>query len=291
VVSSGLPLSVAIRAHENLGFFDMIAGSCEAETPSISEVIVAVRAIEDWARRWAEAVTGQMPDASKLDAIREGWLAGAGLQALSVVEPDAREISKELYGYQLPWIIHAAAQQLRGNGQPERAAALARLALLVELGLPSEKAARIFLAGIRSRAAAVEIASLGIDFGSTIAEIGRNLRDQEIVDALRMLVSPEAAEWLDLIAAESSRRQRVPVPQFPTFNLPGSDSATVLHARRLGERVFLSSTDGATRIEVVATPELPFEKVADDPRIAFMRTDQDWIINVRDPRLQRPQED
>ena len=290
VVSSGLPLSVAVRAQESLSVFEAIAEACGAESPSLSDVTDAVHAIEEWARGEAAAITGRMPDASKLDAIRGGWLAGTGLQTLSAQEPDAREISRDLYGYQLPWIIHAAAQQLRGNEQGAQADALARLSLLVELGLPSERAARIFLAGVRSRTAAAELAALETDFGSSIAQISENLRDQEFVDVVRLVVSAETAEWLDLIVADRARWHGAPIPEFPAFTLPGSDGANVLHARRLGDRVFLTTVEGSTRIEVGATLELPFDKVADDPRIAFMRTDGTWNMSIRDPRLEPRQE-
>lgn len=218
VVSSGLPISVAIRAHESLATFGTIANTCAAESPSLSDVTAAVRAVEEWARGHAAAVTGTMPDASKLDAIRDGWLAGTGLRALSEQDSDARQISKDVYGYQLPWIIHAAAQQLRGTGEAEEADALAKLALLVELGVPSENAARIFLAGIRSRAAAAELAGLGEDFGSSISQISRKLRDQEFVDGIRPRVSAETAGWLDLMVADGSRWRSAPVPERRTEN-------------------------------------------------------------------------
>ena len=85
-----------------------------------------------------------MPDAAQLDNLRQAWLSGIGLHALSSVVADAYSISRDLYNYLLPWIIHAASQQLRGRNEVEKANMLARLALLVELGVPTDLAARIF---------------------------------------------------------------------------------------------------------------------------------------------------
>jgi hypothetical protein len=291
VVSSGLPMSVAIRAHESLATFGAIASTCQVESPLLADAAGAVRAIEEWARRQAAPVTGEMPAPAKLDAIREGWLSGTGLQVLSTMDADAREISKDLYGYRLPWIIHAAAQQLRNADEGDKADALARLALLVELGVPSERAARIFLAGVRSRAGASELATLDVDFGSRISQISRNLRDQEFVDEVRPLVSAETAGWLDLMVADGSRWRRAPTPEFGAFELAGSEAATVLHARRIGGRVFLVSIEGTTRIEVGSTQELPFDEVANDPRIAFTKSDGVWSMSIRDPRLEPREED
>lgn len=290
VVSSGLPLSVAVRAHESLDVFGGIAASYNAETQALPELAAAVRAIEDWARTHASTVTGTMPDVAKLDAMREGWLGGTGLRALSSLEADARLISKDLYGYQLPWIIHAASQQLRGAEETEKADALAKLALLVELGVPTDLAARVFLAGVRSRAAATELAGLGVSFGSSISEISRKLRNLAFTEKLRALVSPATAGWLELMVEDGSRWRRTPVPEFPAFTLRGAEEAKLLHARMVGTRIFLATVEGATRIQVEPTSELPFDKVANDPRIAFAQLDHVWNLVVRDPRLETGEE-
>jgi hypothetical protein len=286
IVASGLPLSVAIQAHETIGTFRTIAELCAAEPPELAHIGTAVCAIEEWARVHAAPVVGRMPDSSSLDAVREGWLAGTGLQELSTENPDAREISKNVYGYQLPWIIHAAAQQLRAADENDRADALARLALLVELGVPSDRAARIFLAGVRSRAAATELAGLETEFGASISKISRNLRDQEFVDSIRARVSEEAAVWLDLMVAQGLRLRGSSVPEFPPFRLGSRKTPSLLVVRRLGKRTILSSVDGATRFYVKSTEQFPFNQVANDPRIAFVRTKGVWAAVIRDPRLE-----
>lgn len=288
VVSSGLPLSVAIRAHESIEIFSLIAEACVGESPAFAAVVAAVRAIEDWARRHAVAVTGTMPNAWKLDTIRDGWLSGTALQILSTRVPDAREIARDLYGRQLPWIIHAAAQQLRSAGKGDKADALARLALLVELGVPSDRAARIFLAGVRSRAAAVELAGLETNLGASIRQISHNLRDSDFVNSIRELVSEETVRWLDLMVADGARWRGVRVPEFPVFTFSTRETANVLHARRLGNRTFLATIDGMTRIEVSSTPDFPFDRIANDPRIAFEKVDGTWTMVIRDPRLEPP---
>lgn len=292
VVSSGLPLSVALRAHENLAVFGAVAEAYDASDKTATALADAVRVIEEWARANAAPVTGDMPDAAKLNAMREGWLGGVGLRTLSALDPDANSISRELYGYQLPWIIHAASQQLRGAEaeEAEKADALAKIALLVELGVPTDVAARIFLAGVRSRVAATELAGLDVAFGSSISEISRRLRSSEFADRLRPLVSPATAGWLDLMVEDASRWRQQPVPEFAPFTLAGAGDAEVLHVRRLGDQVFLATVEGRTRIAVKPSDESPFDKVANDPRIAFARSDGGWNLVVRDSRLDADEE-
>lgn len=284
VISSGLPLSTAIRASESRELFAAVAASCEAEPAPVAVLATAVRQIEEWSRSNAGSVIENMPSVDRLDTIREGWLGGVDLKALGSLDADACAITKDLYGYQLPWILHAASQQLRSADETEKADILARIALLVELGVPSERAARIFLAGIRSRSAATELAGLDVAWSLRILEIARCLRDPEFAEQLGPQVSASTASWLDLMTAEAARRQTAPIPRFPHFTLPGSEEAEVLHARMLGDRVFLMTTNGETKIAVRITQMLPFDRVADDPRVVFSKHGEAWKLVLRDPR-------
>ena len=283
VVSSGLSLNVGLRAHGDLDIFRGVADTYDAAGKTQSALAGAVRAVEEWARSRAAL---DVPSAERLNSVREGWLAGVGLQTLSTLDTDVKIIAREFYGYELPWIIHAASQQLRAADEFDRADTLAEIALLVELGVSTALAARIFLAGVRSRAAATELATLDVTFGSTVAEISRKLRTSAFTDQLYPLVSSATSDWLQLMVDEVTRRRPDPVPEFPRFTVPDAGSVTLLHSRRLDGQVFLCTTDGQTRIPVEPTRELPFDMVANDPRVAFRATDLTWQLELRDPRLQ-----
>jgi hypothetical protein len=285
IVSSGLPLSVALRMHENTGVFKNIADSYTASSGALAALAVAVRAAEEWARVHAVALIEDMPDVGRLDAIRDGWLGGVGLQSLNSLDPDANSISRELYGYQLPWIIHAASQQLRGAREIEAADVLARIALLVELGVPTDLAARIFLAGVRSRVAATELAAIDFAFGSKVSEISHQLRNPKSASQLRPLVSGATAGWLDLMAEETSRERPESILGLGPFTISGAVNAGELHVRALNGRIFLCSVDARTRIAVESTVALPFHQIANDPRFVFVRTATTWQMHIRDPRI------
>lgn len=286
VVSSSLPLSVSLRAREQLDTFRSIADTFIAAGETAAALSAAVREIEAWARAYATSVTGEIPDATKLDAIRDGWLTGVGLHSLTAADADAPDITRDLYSYQLPWIVHAASQQLRASDEEERADALARIALLVELGVSSDGAARIFLAGVRSRTAVTELAALDVELGSSIREITRALRTADVVEMLRPLVSEATAQWLDLMIADWTRWRQPPPPKVQAFTVKGLDGAGVLHVRRLGNQVFLTTVDGRRRVAVGSTEALPFATVANDPRVAFAYSEGAWRMVVRDPRLE-----
>jgi hypothetical protein len=84
---------------------------------------------------------------------------------------------------------------------------------------------------------------------------------------------------------DAARRVKGVVPQFPRFTLPGAANVDVLHSRAVDGRLFLCTVEGRTRIEVGATGEFPFDKVANDPRFSFRRSNSLWQLEVRDPRL------
>lgn len=286
VVSSGLPLSVALKARDHLDTFRQIADTFIGAGETAAALAVAVREIEQWVRAHAASVTGDMPDATKLDVIRDGWLAGVGLQVLTASDEDATEITRELYGYQLPWIVHAVSQQLRASDEEVRAEGLAKIALLVELGVSTDLAARIFLAGVRSRTAATELAALDVELGSSIRDITRTLRSADNAKQLRPLVSDATARWLELMIADWSRQRRSAPPEVSAFTVKGLDGAGSLHVRRLGDQVFLTTVDGRRRVAVESTEALPFAAMANDPRIAFEHSNGAWRMVIRDPRLE-----
>jgi DEAD/DEAH box helicase len=287
VVSSGLPLSIALKARDHLDTFRSIADAFIDAQPDSAALAIAVREIEAWVRVHAISVVRDMPSAANLDAIRDTWLAGVGLKGLRESLAKATAATTELYGYQLPWIVHAASQQLRASFEEARADALATIALLVELGVPTDLAARIFLAGVRSRSAATELSALKVELGLGIRDIARTLRTADVVKQLRPLVKETTAQWLDLMVEDWSRQRPAPPPDIQAFAMEGLDGPELLHVRRLGDRIFLTTVDGRRRVAVKSTEELPFAAVANDPRVAFAHSNGAWRMVVRDPRIER----
>lgn len=91
-----------------------------------------------------------------------GRIGGVGVRQLCTNAGDL-DVLTAFYGMNLPWVLNAAGQQLRAAGD-ECADTIDLLALQVELGVPTENAALVFLAGVRSRVAAVELAAYAEDF-------------------------------------------------------------------------------------------------------------------------------
>ncbi|MCQ3972401.1 MAG: DEAD/DEAH box helicase [Anaerolineae bacterium] len=284
VVASSLPLSVAIKAHRDLDFFRTLADEYLQSDMSLSSLTIAVQKIESWARTNASSVTDKMPEVSKLDNLREQWLGGVGLRVLIEKDSDASSICKDLYGYKLSWIIHAISQKLDKIIEADRVSALALIALLVEIGVPTELAARIFLAGIRSRVAATELARLDIQFGSSVSSISDNLHNADFRKALFTQVSPETAIWLNLILNDRPYR-KTSIPNFAPFRLKQPIDVDTLYSRTFGDDIFLCSLDGTKKIPVESSNDWPFDRIANDPRFVFTQRDGVWKLIARDPKI------
>lgn len=288
VVRGGLPLRVALRVSSTLVDLRNIADALASGGFLPESISAAVRTVEEWMAQNATPIARSIPTVEARDAIRAGWLSGLSLNELAQAEPRAKDICRDFYGYQLPWVVHAIAQQFRSDEDTERADAFDKVALLVELGVPSVRAAQVFLAGVRSRAAAAELACLdGADSFvdcTSVSQVIAKLRDSTFRGQVRVRVSEATAQWLDLVDMSwGGHRSRL--PRFPRFPITGiSGSVEVLHARTHGDRVFLCTTDGRTRIDVT-DQRAPFREVANDLRFIFKKEGDRWQLVSRDPRV------
>ena len=287
IISSGLPLSVGRLAFRDL---DLLRSYVEAYLGGAKDgaaVAALVSNFEDWAMENAKNICESIPSKDVLNAVRGQWLGGTSLNLIrESCDDDPLKICTDFYGYELSWIFHAVAQKLDPETEEEKRAALELVSLLLELGLPNEAASKVFLAGIRSRAAAVELGAFVVDASASPKRIRNALLNTETVNKLKAVLSAETANWLDLLAGDqtSSAEQ---IPSFSNFRLEAPDSVTILHSRKLPmqDTAFLCSADCRYVFRAKATEDLPFHSVANDPRFVFLRTDDHWHLHCRDPRL------
>ncbi|HEX4086930.1 MAG TPA: DEAD/DEAH box helicase [Chthoniobacteraceae bacterium] len=284
IVASGLPYSVAIAALGQLPYFrKLIDWFLQTDQGAVAMGGVVTQ-LEKWARTSAVSVVRVMPDTACLDKVRPLWLNGTALREILKAEEGAADVCKDLYGYQIPWLLHAIAQKLDKDAEEVRVKAFAKIGLLVELGLPSEAAAKVFLAGVRSRVAATELAPF-IDPAASLGVVRAGLIDPGTMLRLESIVSPSSFEWLQMLKKEHADGA-IRIPQFRNFTLPAPESLSELHTRALGDRIFLCSPDGFFKSEVLSTLDLPFGDIANDLKFAFRKYDGSFHLSCRDPRFE-----
>lgn len=287
IIASGLPLSVGVRAFNQLDVFRQMVDRFLNSGQDNVALDALVFEFEAWGRQHAKTIVEGIPEQAQLDKIRPLWLAGESLREIIETCGDgATKICTDLYGYQLPWLFHSVAQKLDKLAEGDRVQALAKVGLLVELGLPTEAAAKVFMAGVRSRIAAVDLSRFVTNPAASVSRIRNALLDPAIVTALTASVSVSTLEWLQLISAEHGAIAVDP-PQCARFRIEAPADVRTLHVRQVKPNgsIYLCSTDGLFKVAIRSTEKLPFEKYADDPRFVFARDGDAWIQQCRDPRV------
>lgn len=288
VVASGLPLSVAVTAFNQLDLFREMADRYLITDINENPILNLVKEVEAWARDNATTITKDMPDHELLNIIRPQWLMGTSLR--EIVEICGEEVIKictDLYGYQLSWLFHSIAQKLDKETEENRVEVFSLAGLLVELGLPTESAAKVFLAGVRSRTAAIELSNFVTNPSISVSRIRRALLDELIVNKLADKISPSTLQWLHMLSAEQDMTDIIPI-QCASFDLDVPEEIETLHVRRekTQDSVFLCSIDGKFKYSVDSTDQMPFDQLADDLRYVFLRDGNVWHQQCRDPRVQ-----
>jgi len=206
VVASSLPLSVSKAVLDNAEFFKEIAndfslGSLLFGSDAWPDMLSKfVGKIEQWVEENAITILDSVPTQESLDIIRPLWLGGVSLAKITNACTEADIIVKDYYGYTLPWIVNAIAQMFDPDLDKEIRDIYTNTAKLIELGLPDTDATAIYLAGVRSRSASIELAQI-IKFDSvpSLIEIRRIL-----VSLSHDGVSEQAQVWLNLFSSTNS---------------------------------------------------------------------------------------
>lgn len=228
--------------------------------------------------------------AESRDRLRIPWLSAVPLRRLIAVDGHAIRITAAFYGYSLPWLIHASAQQARAIGSEDVANELDIIAMLVEVGVPTEPASRVFLSGLRSRQSATEIAALLGDelVGMNLTQIRRFLIRPDVRTRLEGAVSELTQKWLDILDTNERVTSQQPV-QSDDFELAVTGGGRTLHVRNHAGERFLCTADYGFTHKVGSSDQMPFHLLQNDSRYTFTNSDvspSTWSLQIRDPHLQ-----
>ncbi|MEA4986442.1 MAG: DEAD/DEAH box helicase [Anaerovorax sp.] len=285
LIASGVPLSVSRLIYENADFFRNIAldfiQSIESEGNRIETISNTVREIEIWSNEHANNLMDVTPNQEVLDIMRSHWISGAPLAEIVKLAQEADKISKDYYGFTLPWIIHAVSQMYDQDSEENIVQAYASLAMFVELGLPNSVAANLYMAGVRSRNAALELSSVKVFNDKNVSEIKRVLIDFPFQESP---VSDGAKVWIDLLS-ESAREQVARKVSFPLFTWKKANLPDKLYIREKNGECFLASNDGYFYEKVDPTEELPFDEIANIDGLYFECKKDEWYLKSYNPMI------
>ena len=284
LIASGIPLSVSQRMLDSVEDFRALALSFASQSTSdeyIAQIDRIVREIEIWSNLNAKYLVGDIPEQECLDLIRHDWISGMPLSEIIKNEPTAEKITKDYYGFTLPWIIHGISQLFDPVWEETVTQTYSSIAMFVELGLPNITSSNIYMAGVRSRSAALELASIDIFNGKSVPEIKQILTNVEISDEN---ISNTAQVWIDLFSntAKSQSLKRV---SFPSFTWNRDDLPDRLYLREQKNQYYLFSSDGYFCEKVESTEELPFSNIANIVGLYFECRGGTWYLQSYNPRI------
>ena len=148
IIASGIPLSVSQKMLDSVEDFRTLALSFTSQSTAdeqIDQINNIVREIEIWSNLNAEHLIENMPEQDSLDHIRRDWISGVPLSEIIKNEPMAEKISKDYYGFTLPWIIHGISQLFDSVLEETIVQTYSSIAMFVELGLPNLTSSNIYI--------------------------------------------------------------------------------------------------------------------------------------------------
>ena len=284
IIASGIPLSVSQRMLDCVEDFRALALLFASQSTSdeyIAQIDRIVREIEIWSNLNAKYLVGDIPEQECLDLIRHDWISGMPLSEIIKNEPTAEKITKDYYGFTLPWIIHGISQLFDPVWEEIIVQTYSSIAMFIELGLPNITSSNIYMAGVHSRSAALELASIDIFNGKSVPEIKRILTSVEVSEEN---ISNIAQVWIDLLSntAKSQSPKRV---SFPSFTWTRDDLPDRLYLREQKNQYYLLSSDGYFCEKVESTKDLPFSKISNIVGLYFECREGAWYLQSYNPRI------
>ena len=277
IVSTGLPFSVAEKMIKDIGYFRE-AASVAIQNGIIEESDVEISAtllkkVENWAYNFAPNLFERSYAVDHLDDIRVGWLQGVPINELREINQDINDIVKDYYGYTIPWILHATSQIFHSDDKV-LSELYSKIAILAELGLPNSDAINVYLCGVKSRRAAIEIGSLDIFKMKSIFQVKKLLSEYSFIESD---LSMESKEWIEIFHKSHLKKEIISI-DFPNFTTPKWEITEDIIVRVVRDKVYLSTIDGYHFINVQNTEKLPFYEIANIPGLYFTNRSGVWYL-------------
>lgn len=292
LATSSLPLASAIALDEA---FDEIIGygyDFLATDKALSEKIILLKKIEGIIEVFPSSTfkpkideKGKLLFSSEIvDEARDLWISGSNLSESSNVGKIIK-LSNQYFSYTLSWVIGAIGNKCRSAEIEDLAILFEELALSCELGLPNPNAAKIYLSGIKSRIAAMEIYNSVIYFLESGFDMSiRETKDFILnnIDTLQDEIKNDITrKWLLFIHNNYNSnfiQALVPINNFTIPNHPNLKT-TILYVKSQDLVTFyLASPDYTESFEISVSKEWPFNLYANKMNYFFEFVHGVWSL-------------
>jgi hypothetical protein len=220
-----------------------------------------------------------------MSTILKGWLNAQSANELNQFD-NFDTIMSKLFTYKLPWIFNGIAKKLRVIEMTDEADSIEELSMLIEMGLPTLKALKIYQAGVRSRISSCELSLLLED--DLLSRSIKECRD-EIVQAreyFKTKVSPTSQEWVDLLFRMTTKKVQY-IDNIPVFKFKDVHKQTeILIAKEINGKQYLLSPNYSF-IQDVSGCDIDFGMVNKATGVFFRydKEDEIWKMVIENPYL------
>lgn len=286
ITNSGIPLKSDLFLESKMNEILLSALSFGISEKSIDDKISLTISISKIIEQMPVLVEeGNHIGNEHFNAILTKWLKAESISSLYTYV-GAEEIISELFTFKLPWVFNGIAKKLRVMEMTDEAEIVEELSMLIEIGLPSLKALKIYQAGIRSRVSAHELSLLFEDelWNKSIKDYKTDIvRHKEYY---KTVVSPICQEWIELLFV-MSRRKIQTIENIPYFGFGNAYEKTeTLIAKEINGKQHLLSPD-YSYIQEVSGGEIDFASVNNVSGVFFHYDKEDmvWKMIVENPYL------
>jgi len=289
IVKSGIPLSSSVLIEEYIEEIQEIVQTYNQSEKNISDTIEIIKKVENFIQQMPSTSFKHNFDNTDVDLVREKWFSGVPLANIKEIN-DGQKICVEYFGMTVPWAINAIVRKLYDLGLDNEAEVLENIALFSEIGLPNIFAVKIYLSGIRSRVASLDLSGI---INSDLVDVSKRRLFNLIIsnqEKISEYCLPVTSEWITIFETEQNYSNRTDVPKVSNFTLSKISEtieSNVLNVRKNEQNVYLCSPDFKTKIAVKSTDSLPFSSIGNNMGVYFMYDDfnKNWSMELRNPNL------
>lgn len=289
IVKSGIPLSSSVLIKEYIEEIQEIVQTYNQSEKNISDTIEIIKKVENFIQQMPSTSFKHNFDNTDVDLVREKWFSGVPLANIKEIN-NGQKICVEYFGMTVPWAINAIVRKLYDLGLDNEAEVFENIALFSEIGLPNIFAVKIYLSGIRSRVASLDLSWI---INSDLVDVSKRrlfnliISNQEKISEYCLSVT---SEWITIFETEQNHSNSTDIPKVSKFTLKKKSEtieSNVLNIRKNEQNVYLCSPDFKTKITVKSTESLPFGSLCNNMGVCFMYDDlnENWTMKLRNPNL------
>lgn len=289
IVKSGIPLSSSVLIEEHVEEIKEIVQIYNQSEKNISDTIEIIKRVESLIQQMPSTSFKHNFEETDISSVREKWFSGVSLSDIKQIN-NGQKICVEYFGMTIPWAINAIARKLYDISLDDEAEALENIALFSEIGLPNIFAVKIYLSGIRSRVASLDLSKI---INTNLADVGKRKLFNLIIsnqEKISKYCLPVTYEWITIFEIEQNYSNGTDIPKVSNFTLSKISEtieSNVLNVRKNKNNVFLCSPDFKTKIAVQSTNSLPFGSIGNNMGVCLMYDDfkKSWYMKLRNPNL------